>query len=171
VARDNFARIRGEARPLDELLVTLARAHGLVETLRAHRLVIEWHGLVGDRIARVTAPDGLHRGVLSVWVKTSPWMQELRIMKEQVIREINQKLGDPPLVTDLRLHFGSAKLIDPDDPVAQLRQRMRARARPAPLPATPAPPSRAAQIAGESAVVEDEELRALIEHVRTRWDR
>jgi len=171
VARDNFARTRGQARPLDEILVTLAKAHGLVETLRAHRLVIEWHGLVGERIARVTAPDGLHKGVLSVWVKTSPWMQELRMLKDAVVREINQKLGDPPLVVDLRLHFGGAKLVDPEDPVAQLRQWMRARARPAPLPPTPAPPVRAAKIAGESSIVEDPELRELIAGVRTRWDR
>lgn len=171
MARDHFARTRGAARPLDELLVALAQAHGLVETLRAHRLVIEWHGLVGPTIARVTAPDGLHKGVLSVWVKTSPWMQELRMMKEQVIRDINSKLGGPPMVTDLRLHFGGARLVDPDDPVAQLRRWMKARARPAPLRATPAAPERAAQIAREAQAVEDEELRELIERVRTRWDR
>ena len=28
-----------------------------------------------------------HKGVLSVWVKTSPWMQELRAMKVQVIAD------------------------------------------------------------------------------------
>lgn len=171
MARDYFKRSKGDARPLDELLVSLAQAHGLVETMRAHRLVIEWHGLVGPTIARVTAPDGLNRGVLSVWVKTSPWMQELRMMKEQVIRDINEKLGDPPLVSDLRLHFGGAKIVDPDDPVAQLRRWMRQRSRPAPKEPTPASPVRAEQIAGESAAVDDPELRELIAGVRTRWDR
>jgi hypothetical protein len=172
VARDHFDRTKGDARPLEELLVGLAQAHGLGEVMRAHRLVIEWHGLVGPTIARVTAPDGLHKGVLSVWVKTSPWMQELRMMKEQVIRDINAKLGDPPLVLDLRLHFGSARLINPDDPVAQLRAWMQRRARP---PALSPPPAvsgaRAAQIAGEAAVVDDPELRDVIARVRTRWDR
>lgn len=171
MARDHFRRTLGNALPLDELLVSLARAHGLVETMRAHRLVIEWHGLVGPTIARVTAPDGLNRGTLSVWVKTSPWMQELRLLREQLIRDINSKLGDPPLVTDMRLHFGSSKLIDPDDPVAQLRAWMQRRSRPAPKQPTPAPPARAAEIAAEATRVDDPELRALIARVRTRWDR
>lgn len=169
--RDHFRRTLGNALPLDELLVSLARAHGLVETMRAHRLVIEWHGLVGPTIARVTAPDGLNRGTLSVWVKTSPWMQELRLMREQLIRDINAKLGDPPLVTDIRLHFGAAKLVDADDPVAQLRAWMQRRARPPAKQPTPAPPARAAAIADEASHVDDPELRALISRVRTRWDR
>jgi hypothetical protein len=171
VARDHFERTLGEALPLDQLLVVLAREHGLVETMRAHRLVIEWHGLVGPTIARVTAPDGLHRGTLSVWVKTSPWMQELRMMRDQLIRDINAKLGDPPLVTDLRLHFGAAKMIDPDDPVAQLRRWMQQRSRPQPVRPVPASAERAAEIAGESARVEDDELGAIIARVRTKWDR
>jgi predicted nucleic acid-binding Zn ribbon protein len=171
MARDRFERLEGEARPLDELLTGLAQAHGLGEVIRAHRVIIEWHALVGPTIARVTAPDGLHRGILSVQVKTSPWMQELRILKPKLIADINAGLGDPPLVTDLRFHFGSARIVSADDPVAQLRAWMQRRARPAPRPPTPAPPERARAIAGEAAVVDDPELRALIEQVRTRWDR
>jgi hypothetical protein len=171
VARDYFERLEGEARPLDELLPALAEAHGLGEVMRSQRLIIEWHHLVGPTIARVTAPDGLHKGVLSVWVKSSPWMQELRAMKAQVIADINRGLGDPPLVTDLRLHFGGARIVSPDDPVAELRAWMNRRKRPAPKPPTPAGPVRAEQIASEAARVEDDELRDLIQSVRTRWDR
>jgi len=171
MARDYFARSKGDARPLDELLVALAGAHGLGEVMRAHRLIIEWHHLVGAPIARVTAPDGLHKGVLSVWVKTSPWMHQLRMIKDQLVLDINAKLGDPPLVRDLRLHFGSAKLVNPDDPVAQLRAWMKLRQRPAPKPPTPASAARAVEIAGEAAAVDDPELRELIASVRTRWDR
>jgi Dna[CI] antecedent, DciA len=171
MARDHFARTKGDARPLDELLVALAGAHGLGEVMRAHRLIIEWHHLVGATIARVTAPDGLHKGVLSVWVKTSPWMHQLRMLKEQLVADINARLGDPPLVHDLRLHFGSARLVNADDPVAQLRAWMLLRQRPAPRQPVPASPTRAAQIADEAAAVDDPELRALIAGVRTRWDR
>jgi hypothetical protein len=171
MSRDHFDRLKGDARPLDQLLPMLAEAHGLGEVLRSQRVIIEWHHLVGPTIARVTAPDGLHKGVLSVWVKTSPWMQELRAMKTQVIADINRGLGDPPLVTDLRLHFGGARIVSPDDPVAQLRAWMQRRQRPAPLPATPAGPVRQEQIAKEAARVEDDELRSLIQSVRTRWDR
>lgn len=171
MARDYFERLEGEARPLEELLPALADAHGLGEVMRQQRVVIEWHHLVGPTIARVTAPDGLHKGVLSVWVKSSPWMQELRAMKAQVIADINRGLGDPPLVTDLRLHFGGARIVSAEDPVAALRRWMNRRKRPAPLPATPAGPVRAEQIAREAERVDDHELRAIIQGVRTRWDR
>src|SRR5688572_23599738 len=139
--------------------------------MRAQRLVIEWHHLVGETISRVTAPDGLHKGVLSVWVKTSPWMQELRALKGKVIADINRGLGDPPLVTDLRLHYGGARILSPEDPVAQLRAWMQRRMRPAPKPATPAGPVRSELIAREAARVEDGELRSIIQSVRTRWGR
>ncbi len=171
MARDFFERIEGEARPLDELLPALAEAHGLGELMRSQRVIIEWHHLVGPTIARVTAPDGLHKGVLSVWVKSSPWMQELRAMKTQVIADINRGLGDPPLVSDLRLHYGGARILSTDDPVAQLRAWMERRRRPPPKPETPAGPVRAEQIAREASRVEDDELRSLIQSVRTRWDR
>lgn len=171
MSRDHFERLKGDARPLDELLPMLAEAHGLGEVLRSQRVIIEWHQLVGPTIARVTAPDGLHKGVLSVWVKTSPWMQELRAMKDRVIADINRGLGDPPLVNDLRLHFGGARIVSADDPVAQLRAWMQRRQRPAPRPPTPAGSVRAEQIAKEAARVHDDELRALIQSVRTRWDR
>ena len=96
-----------------------------------------------------------------------PWIPPL----EQLIRDINSKLGDPPLVTDLRLHFGSGRVVDGDDPVAQLRRWMQQRARPPKKQPTPASAARAAEIEGESAGVDDPELRALIAGVRTRWDR
>ncbi len=171
MARDRYERHEGEARGLAELLPALAEVHGLGPVMRAQRVLLEWHHLVGPTVARVTAPDGLHRGVLSVWVKTSPWMQELRAMKDRLVADINAGLGDPPLVTDLRLHFGGGRLVAADDPVAQLRAWMRRRQRPAPRRPTPAGPERAQTIAAEADAVEDEELRALIAAVRTRWDR
>jgi hypothetical protein len=92
------------------------------------------------------------------------------MMKEQVIRDINNKLGDPPLVVDLRLHFGSARMISADDPwpAAGLMQR---RARPpalVPPPVVTANRWRRSPVNPRRSTIE---LRTLIEQVRTRWDR
>lgn len=170
MARDHFPRTK-TLLPVEAVLQTLVDAHHLAGPLRAHRVLIEWPRLVGPQIARVTAPDGLRDGVLSVWVKTSPWMQELRLLRDRVIADINAGIGDPPLVRDLRLHFGSARIVADDDPIAQLRAQLSRRgpaARRIPLAATG---ERAAAIAREAAAVEDPELRALIADVRTRHDR
>jgi hypothetical protein len=75
VARDHFDRIKGDARPLDELLVGLAQAHGLGEVMRAHRLVIEWHGLVGPTIAR-SPPRRPAQGRAVGVGQDSPWMHQ-----------------------------------------------------------------------------------------------
>ena len=170
MARDAYPRVR-DIVPVETLVRDLFDLHHLTPEVRAHRILIEWPTLVGAQIARVTAPDGLRNGVLSVWVKTSTWMHELRLLRERVIADINAGLGGPPAVTELRLHFGAARLVDDGDPLARLR-RERDRRRPPPrLIATPASPERARAIAREAALVDDPELAELIRDVRTRHDR
>ena len=169
MARDAYPRAR-DTLPVDALVRELIEHHRLTPEIRAHRLIIEWPRLVGAQLARVTAPDGLHNGVLSVWVKTSAWMQELRLLKDRVIADINAALGDPPAVTDLKLHFGAARIVD-GDPLARLRVERDRRRPPAPRRPTPAPPAHAAEIAQVTALVDDPELAAIIGAVRTRWDR
>jgi hypothetical protein len=170
MTRDSFER-RRDAHPLDTLLNSLVDLHGIDNAMRAHRIVLEWHTLVGATVARVTAPDSLQRGVLSVWVKTSPWMQELRLLKDKLISDINTGIGGAPLVTDVRLHFGSARLHGLDDHVAQLRAWMALRQRAPRRAPRPAVGARCEHIQCETAVIDDPELRDLVTQVRTRWDR
>lgn len=170
MARDQFPRTQRVA-PVEAILRELVDVHHLTPALRAHRVLMEWATLVGPTIARVTAPDGLRDGVLSVWVKSSPWMQELRQLRDRVIADINAGIGDPPLVRELRLHFGSSKLVSEDDHLARLRLELARRRPPPPRAPTPAHGEHAAAIARDAAVVEDAELRELIRAVRLRHDR
>lgn len=170
MARDSFPRTK-DLQPLDAVLRAVIDHHHLWPLLRTQRLLVEWKELVGPTIARVTAPDSLRNGVLSVWVKTSPWMQELRLLAPRLIEQLNAALGDPPLVKELRLHFGAARILADDDELARLRRELVRRPPPARLIPRPASAERAAQIADEAAAVEDPELRALISAVRTRHDR
>lgn len=171
VVRDRFPRTKN-LLPLDVLLYALIDNHHLWPIFRAHRVLTEWKALVGPSIARVTAPDGLRNGVLSVWVKTSPWMQELRMLSARVIADINAGIGgDPPLVRELRLHFGSSRIIADDDHLAQLRRDLERRRPPPRLIPVAAVGPRAEAIQRDAAIVEDAELRELISAVRLRHDR
>ena len=134
------------------------------------RVMALWERSFPHRMVKNARPTSLHKGVLSVWVKTSAWMQELRLLKDRVIADINAALGDPPAVTDLKLHFGAARIVD-GDPLARLRVERDRRRPPAPRRPTPAPPAHAAEIAQVTALVDDPELAAIIGAVRTRWDR
>lgn len=146
---------------------------GLTEPVRAHRLVLEWPQIVGERIAAKTWPDGLKEGVLWVRVATSAWLQELTLLRGRLLEQIRAALGPPELVAELRLHLGARRQVDVDDALAVVaQQRRRAAAAAVARPATPPATGAArAQIEREVEAVEDPELRALIAAVRIRHDR
>jgi predicted nucleic acid-binding Zn ribbon protein len=154
-------------------VVADALAHaGLTEVVRAHRIITEWRDLVGERIAARTWPDGLERGVLWVRVASSAWLHELTLLREQVLAGIHAGLGEPRLVSELRLHLGARKAVDQDDVIALAQQARQRRRRPAARPAGP-PAEGAARdrIERETQAIGDPELRDLIRTVRVKHDR
>ena len=48
----------------------------------------EWRALVGPRIAGRTRVGRLHRGVLTLYVATSAWSNELSFLKQELIRKL-----------------------------------------------------------------------------------
>lgn len=169
MARDPYPRTV-DVLTADAAIQALVARHGLVPVMQAITIHQRWSEIVGAQIGRVSSPDSLHNGVLSVWVRTSTWMQELRLVRADLLARINGHLG-ATVVTDLRLHFGAARSAGEGDLLAEyLARRAAGRPRP-PRPAQRASPERAAAIAAECAAVEDPELRGLIAGVRTRNDR
>ncbi len=57
------------------------------------KLWANWAEIVGPTIASQTEPVGISKKVLILWVKSSPWMQQLYYMKEQIRRTIILKTG------------------------------------------------------------------------------
>lgn len=159
----------------DAIAQAIAEA-GLTAPVRAHRILTEWREMVGDRIAARTWPDGLdhqqHKKVLWVRVASSAWLHELTLVRNQILEGIHAVLGDPRLVDELRLHLGARKQVDDDDVLAKAAQARYYRKRPPPRPLPPPATGAAkARIDQETAAVDDPELRALINAVRTRHDR
>lgn len=139
--------------------------HGLSDRVRAERLITEWTELVGPKIAQRTRPDGISERTLWIEVATSAWLQELNLLRPQLLANLVQRLGEPRLFDDLKFRLagrGRAQVTVP-------RPRARTRAeKPLPPPATGA--AREA-IVREVAAVDDEELRELIARVRITHDR
>jgi len=150
-----------------ELMRKLLERHGLAEEVREHRLVTEWRSLVGERVAARTWPGRVRDGLLMVRVSNSAWLSELSFFKDALIERINQRLGDPPLVREIRLHLGKP----PRGSVEEV-DRAHARTRRAPLRARPLPPPATGadlqRIQGEVAAVEDDELRDEILEARRK---
>ncbi|MGW8268562.1 MAG: DUF721 domain-containing protein [Longimicrobiales bacterium] len=63
---------------------------GLREAVIRAEAVEEWQGKVGDAIGRVTRAQGVRDTTLIVEVRSSSWLMELNLMKEEILRKINE---------------------------------------------------------------------------------
>lgn len=84
---------------------TLAGASDLVKGLMGSRnsplgagftrlkLGVQWPEIIGDRIAKMTAPAAFDDGILEIWVAHPTWMQELWFIKDELREKVNRALG------------------------------------------------------------------------------
>lgn len=178
--RERHRRQRTRLR-IDELLGQVIKSHGLTDDVRQHAVFLYWKEIAGERFAARTFPASFAEGVLHVSATSSSWVHEMQFYKTQLVDKINTWigsqsvwLGEPPLVTDMRFVLGSQRrepLVDPAY-VDRLRSRLLRKLRPRPIapPPTVTDEQRAA-IEAETSCIVDDELRATIERVRTRWNR
>lgn len=86
-----------------------------------------WGDAVGPAIARRADPVRLRGRTLVVAVSSAPWIQELTLLKRNVVAALNERLPRP-LVDDLFLVLTEARPMEP-------------RATPRPRPACSTPPA------------------------------
>jgi predicted nucleic acid-binding Zn ribbon protein len=84
------------------VLPALLRELGLEAGVLGWRAVTEWPDAVGPQIARRTRAVSFHDGTLRIEVEGSAWRYELELLKRDLLRQLNQRLGSP-LVRDLEL--------------------------------------------------------------------
>lgn len=66
----------------------------LRERLSEYKVHKAWREAVGIKIAEKTCPLRLKGGTLYVKAVSSPWMQELSLLKDTIIDTINKKIGE-----------------------------------------------------------------------------
>ena len=66
------------------------------------RAVREWPDAVGPQVARHARAVSFHEGTVVVEVEGSAWLQELSILKRDLVRQLNRHLGSQH-VRELRL--------------------------------------------------------------------
>ena len=62
---------------------------GIGEHIEAASVVPEWADRVGPAIAAVTTPLRVSSGTLIVGVRSSAWMNELKMMEREIISRVN----------------------------------------------------------------------------------
>ena len=78
---------------LSSILAGVLRKLGLEAPTAGWKAVEEWPRLVGERVARHSRAVSFRDGTLRVEVEGSAWMQELGLLKRDLVRRINEQLG------------------------------------------------------------------------------
>ncbi|MFA5074124.1 MAG: DUF721 domain-containing protein [Nitrospirota bacterium] len=83
-------------KKIDKLSVTLRvwlKARGLESRLNEYRIFDQWQKTVGEGIARHAQPLSLRGRKLTLIVDSPAWMQQLSLLKPEIIRKVNESLG------------------------------------------------------------------------------
>lgn len=110
-----------------------------------------WRRLLGDRVARRTEPGGLAGGVLTVYVASAPWAQELSLLTNELLERLKP--------TKLRIESVRFRVRQQIQGSAGLRLKRPPAARAA------LPP----ELAQRVRAVEDPELRQVIADAAELW--
>lgn len=84
---------------IDLLLDTLIRDYGLDHKLLEAKVFAAWKEAVGPLIARNTQPISLVDGKLTVYATAHVWVNELQMLRGQVIPKINKAVSSPAVKT------------------------------------------------------------------------
>jgi hypothetical protein len=87
---------------------------------RLFRLDRDWPGIVGEQVARLTAPAFFRHDVLWVYVQDSSWMHHLQFVKQDLLGRVNAVLGEHP-VTDIRWMLQPAEPPKPEPLQEEIR--------------------------------------------------
>lgn len=138
------------------------RDQELAQALRPHLAKAHWVGVVGPQVAGVTQVEAVRDGVLYVRVKNSVWANELTLLKDDMLRRLNLKLGGKVL-TDI--HFKASGL-------AKTKKKPETVGLAAPTEAelakTPLTKAAAAKVDAALAKIQDEALRGRIRQIMLR---
>jgi len=80
----------GGPERVGELLGAFLAKRGLREAVSRAEVVDEWEDRVGEAIARVTRARSARGATLLVEVRSSAWLMELNLMKEEILRRLNE---------------------------------------------------------------------------------
>jgi len=92
--------------PLAALFEAVFAGKPAEKRLRESKVWQVWGEAVGAQIAAKSQPAAFRDGILTVRVSGSAWLQQLSLMKQDIIRHLNEAVG-APLVTDIFFKQGS----------------------------------------------------------------
>lgn len=84
---------RGPTR-VDAVLTQVLEKHGVRGRVEQLEVLQDWPDIVGDPLSRVTKVRGIDNKTLLIEVKSSAWMMELNMLKDDVLGRVNKRFKD-----------------------------------------------------------------------------
>jgi hypothetical protein len=91
-----------QAQSVNTLLKEMLTKPGLGQQITRHQAWLVWDKIVGNQIAARARPLRLRKGVLEIAVDHPVWMQQLQMMKPQILVKIQEQIPKAG-ITDLYL--------------------------------------------------------------------
>ena len=76
------------------MLQGVLEKHGVDKQVERFGVLELWPEIVGSELARVTRAKGVDEAALFVEVRSSAWLTELSMMKDQFLERVNERLED-----------------------------------------------------------------------------
>ena len=61
--------------------------------MQQNTAVVVWDAVVGEKVSQNTKPISVEHGVITVSVSNPTWRQELLFKQQDIIKQLNNKLG------------------------------------------------------------------------------
>lgn len=110
-------------KKIDSILKQALGRDEVLRAARAQRALEDWPAIVGEAMAKRSAPDRYERGTVWVAVQGSAWAQELRMIRDRILIRLAETAGEKGLFTDIR--FGvrpftpiESRVTDGESPLA-----------------------------------------------------
>jgi hypothetical protein len=110
---------RGKVERLSTTIEKILNERGWGAKLKEYRVFSLWAKAVGPGIARHSQPASIRGRRLTVIVDSSAWMQQLSLLKPEIIAKVNDRLG-PDGIENITLKLG--ELEGPAGPPEEARQ-------------------------------------------------
>ena len=78
---------------LNTSIKTFLDNYGLEKGVKQNTAIAIWCEVVGDRVSKNTEPVSVEHGVITVSVSNPTWRQELLFKHQDIIQELNNRLG------------------------------------------------------------------------------
>ncbi|MEE2905323.1 MAG: DUF721 domain-containing protein [Gemmatimonadota bacterium] len=82
--------LQGPTR-VDTVLTQVLEKYGVRESVERLEVLQEWSDIVGDPLSEVTRVRGVDNKTLLIEVRSSAWMTELQVLKNDVLNRVNER--------------------------------------------------------------------------------